>query len=260
MPQGVPAGDGGVAGATAEAAAQAQGAGRGAPGAEEGPARRPSGQREFTAAELGAIAHLYRAEIYRSTTWRTRLDTTTNWSVVTLGVALSITFAAPEASPLPLVLVGVLILLFLALEARRYLYFNVWRARSRWMETHLYAPMLHDGNLHLDENWQEVLAQDYWAPGYHISFMTAFGRRIRRNYLWILIIQSLAFLGKITVHPKPLESVSQLWDRAAVGPVPGVVIIGLGLLYVGSWCGIAIWSAAADRRKFGGERSRGSMG
>lgn len=63
---------------------------------------------EFTGAELGAVAHLYRGEIYRSTIWRTRLDTTTNWSVVTLGVALSIVFSSPSASPLPLLLVGVL--------------------------------------------------------------------------------------------------------------------------------------------------------
>ena len=63
---------------------------------------------EFSAAEIGALAHLYRGEVYRSTVWRTRLDTTTNWSVVTLGVALSITFSSPGASPLPLLLVGIL--------------------------------------------------------------------------------------------------------------------------------------------------------
>ena len=92
------------------------------------PKRHPTDLQEFSAAEITALAHLYRGEVYRSTVWRTRLDTTTNWSVVTLGVALSITFSTPEASPLPLILVGILIMLFLALEARRYRYFNVWRA------------------------------------------------------------------------------------------------------------------------------------
>ena len=29
---------------------------------------------EFSAAEIGALAHLYRGEVYRSTVWRTRLD------------------------------------------------------------------------------------------------------------------------------------------------------------------------------------------
>ncbi|MCA8887630.1 MAG: DUF2270 domain-containing protein, partial [Parvularculaceae bacterium] len=79
---------------------------------------------EFDAAEIGALAHLYRGEVYRSTMWRTRLDATTNWSVVTLGLAMSISFASPTASPLPLLLVGILISMFLVLEARRYRYFN----------------------------------------------------------------------------------------------------------------------------------------
>ena len=32
---------------------------------------------EFNAAEIGAIAHLCRGEVYRSTIWRARLDNTT---------------------------------------------------------------------------------------------------------------------------------------------------------------------------------------
>src|SRR6201996_9514795 len=96
---------------------------------------------EFNPAELGAIAHLYRGEIYRSTIWRTRLDNTTNWAIVTMGIALSTTFSSPEASPLPLLLVGLLIAVFLGMEARRYRYFNVWRARARWLETNFYAPI-----------------------------------------------------------------------------------------------------------------------
>ena len=75
---------------------------------------------EFSAAEIGALAHLYRGEVYRSTVWRTRLDSTTNWAVVTTGIALSATFSSAEASPLPLVLVGLIVSVFLLLEARRY--------------------------------------------------------------------------------------------------------------------------------------------
>src|SRR5262245_11396761 len=67
----------------------------------------PTAQKpEFSAAELGALAHLYRGEVYRSTAWRTRLDSTTNWAVITTGIALSATFSSAEASPLPMVLVG----------------------------------------------------------------------------------------------------------------------------------------------------------
>src|SRR3974377_1655880 len=89
---------------------------------------------EFSPAEIGAIAHLYRGEIYRSTVWRTRLDNTTNWSIVTLGIALSSTFSSREASELPLILIGLLLAVFLGLEARRYRYFNVWRGRARFID------------------------------------------------------------------------------------------------------------------------------
>src|SRR5246127_3487622 len=128
----------------------------------------------FDPAEMGAIAHLYRGEVYRSTTWRTRLDNTTNWPIVTMGIALSTTFSSPEASPLPLVLVGLLLAVFLGMEARRYRYFNVWRARARWLEMNFYAPIF-TGEAR-DDSWQVILARDYTAPRHHISFVRAAGQ------------------------------------------------------------------------------------
>lgn len=226
-------------------------------------ARRRTGTEltEFTPAEIGAIAHLYRAEVYRSTIWRTRLDTTTNWSVVTLGVALSIAFASPDASPIPLLLVGVLILLFVSLEARRYRYFNVWRARSRWLEKHFYAPMLQESDLHTEEDWHKVLANDYLHPTYHIGFTTALARRIRRNYLWILVIQTLAYIGKLLVHPTGVQSWDQFVTRADIGPIPGEVVLLAGVTYIGTGIVLMYWVAqrdAAMAKKRGG--TGGAMG
>ncbi|SLN60303.1 hypothetical protein PEL8287_03274 [Roseovarius litorisediminis] len=222
--------------------------------------RKASEQDEFSAAEIGALAHLYRGEVYRSTIWRTRLDTTTNWAVVTLGVALSITFSSPSASPLPLLLVGILILLFLALEARRYRFFNVWRGRTRWMEKYFYVPMLQDGDLHTEENWQSVLAMDYKYPQYHVSYLTALSRRIRSNYLWILLIQALAYLGKLMVHPTGVASLEELRTRADIGPVPGELVLGIGVIYIGVMISLSIWVTRNDKKnaaRRGGERSMG---
>ena len=218
--------------------------------------RRAGEGSEFSAAEIGAIAHLYRGEVYRSTVWRTRLDTTTNWSVVTLGVALSITYSSPGASPLPLVLVGILIMLFLALEARRYRYFSVWRARSRWLERHFYVPMLQDGDLHTEENWQRKLAEDYSHPRYHVTYMTAVARRVRSNYLWILLIQTLAYCGKIAVHPVPVRSFAGFINRAAIVPVRGASVVLAGAIHVLGWIGLAIWITSVDSRRI---RERGGV-
>ncbi len=216
--------------------------------------------RSFSAAEIGAIAHLYRGEVYRSTIWRTRLDNTTNWSVVTLGIALSITFSSANASPLPLVLVGILVSLFLVLEARRYRYFNVWRARCRWMETHFYAPMLEDGDLRTEEGWQQTLAQDYLNPRYHIGFMRALGRRLRRNYVWILLIQTVAYVSKIIIHPTPATSFAELLDRAAIGPIPGALVLACGILYNLAWIGTALVTLRLDQAAHATRRDSTAMG
>ena len=89
---------------------------------------------QYNAPEIGALAHLYRGEMYRSTVWRTRLDTTTNWAVVTTGIALSVTFSSVQATPLPIVLVSFLLAAFLLFEARRYQYFDIWNTRLRVIE------------------------------------------------------------------------------------------------------------------------------
>ena len=165
------------------------------------PIGRRAGKDQFDVAELGALAHLYRGEVYRATIWRTRLDQTTNWAVVTTGLAMSLTYSGPYASPLPLILVGLLVIVFLLLELRRYRYFNVWRARCRLMETDLYGPLLRGEGVTLDGKWNTLLANDYMRPRFHISYLRAIGRRLRSNYAYILAIQALAYFGKLAIHP-----------------------------------------------------------
>jgi uncharacterized membrane protein len=215
---------------------------------------------ELDAKTIGALAHLYRGEIYRSTIWRTRLDNTTNWAVVTLGIALSITFSSRDASPLPLLLAGILCIVFLIFEARRYRYFNVWRARARWMEKNFYAPMLRGDDVKVDADWSRVLARDYCEPRHHISFARAIGRRLRRNYVWILGIQTLAYYGKIAIDPTPVTSLSELVQRASLGPIPGELVLLGGILFSGGWIAFATVTFFLDRAKHGGGPARVAMG
>jgi uncharacterized membrane protein len=215
---------------------------------------------EFDASEIGALAHLYRGEVYRSTIWRTRLDATTNWSVVTLGLALSISYASPEASPLPLLLVGLLIAMFLILESRRYRYFNVWRARCRWIETNFYAPLLLRSRRPDPGRWQDVLANDYLSPQYHISLWRALGRRIRRNYGFIFAFQALAYVGKIVAHPSPVASFEEFLARMAIGPAPGAAVLLFGAVFHGGWIALALTTRRLDRAKHRSATGVGGMG
>ena len=103
----------------------------------------------FGPAEIGALAHLYRGEMYQSKVWRNRLDTTANWAIVTTGIALSLTFSNIDASPIPMLLVNWVVVVFLLLEARRYLYYDLFRVRLRVMEINFYGPLLRgQGTLH----------------------------------------------------------------------------------------------------------------
>lgn len=198
--------------------------------------------REFTGAEIGALAHLYRGEVYRSTVWRTRLDNTTNWAVAALGLAMSASYAHPNASALPLVLIGILIVVFLFFEARRYRYFNVWRARARWLETNFYAAMLRGEGSQTGANWEEVLARDYCDPRHHISMLRALGRRLRRTYAWLLAIQAAAYLGKLAIHPTGAQSFGQFVERAAIGPIPGWAMLSCGLFFYGLWTAVGLYT------------------
>ncbi|MCP4327672.1 MAG: DUF2270 domain-containing protein [Alphaproteobacteria bacterium] len=200
---------------------------------------------------MGAIAHLYRGEVYRSTVWRSRLDNTTNWSVVTTGVALSITFGDASATPLPLILVGMLVVVFLMLESRRYRYFNVWRARCRLMETDFYAPILSGQGAVLDGKWNTLLSDDYRQPRFHISYLRAMGRRLRKNYCFILAVLAAAYFGKLAIHPTPLASVGELFDRASIGPLPGELVVLAGVVFNLGWLAVALVTLQIERRHRG---------
>ena len=204
--------------------------------------------RGFNPSEMGALAHLYRGEVYRSTLWRTRLDQTTNWAVVTTGLALSLTFSGPQASPLPLILVGLLVVVFLNFEARRYRYFNVWRARCRLMETDIYVPMLRGEGVRMDGKWNELLANDYARPKFHISYIRAVGRRLRKNYAYILAVQAVAYYGKLAIHPVEATSWPEFLDRAAIGPLPGLLVVLCGVVFHGSWILVAFLTLRTERR------------
>lgn len=202
----------------------------------------------YTTAEIGALAHLYRGEMYRSTVWRTRLDTTSNWAVVTTGIALSVTFSNVAATPLPIVLISFLLAAFLLFEARRYQFFDVWNTRVRVMEGHFYEPMLVGGDTRKDREWNRELAADLRRMHLHMTLLDAIGLRLRRNYGWIFGIQVVSYWAKIAVHPTPITSMAELWQRTAVGPLPGGVVMAAGLVFYGALVAIAVLTFHPSKR------------
>ena len=71
-----------------------------------------------------AMVHFYRGEIQRSNIWRNRLDTTTNWAVITAGATLSFVFSSPQNPHFAIPINTLLVSIFLFREARRYRYYE----------------------------------------------------------------------------------------------------------------------------------------
>ncbi len=180
-----------------------------------------------------AMAHLYRGEVNRATTWRTRLDATTNWAVVTVAAALTFTFGSSQNPHFVLLLVLLLVLTFLNIEARRYRYYVLWSYRIHLMETDFFAAMLVPP-FRPSADWADHLAASLLRPTFPIARWEAIGRRFQRNYIWLTSLLLLSWGIKLATHPVPTAEVGEVIARAAVGPVPGVWVTGaVGAVYGG---------------------------
>ena len=196
------------------------------------------GYRLKTSEFVTAMVHFFRAEVQRANIWRQRLDTTTNWALVSTGATLSVAFSQPDIHHGIIILNTLLVIWFLFIETRRYRYYELWSYRVRLMETDFYAAMLVPP-FHPSPEWAESLAENLLSPSFPISIWEAFGRRLRRNYAWIFIILYASWVAKIWLFPEPAGGLEEFVQRSAVGPVTGGVMIALGfgfyafLLFVG---------------------------
>ena len=185
------------------------------------------GYRLKTSEFVTAMVHLFRAEIQRANVWRQRLDTTTNWAVVSTGATLSIAFSQSGIHHGIIILNTLLVMWFLFIEARRYRYYELWSYRVRLMETDFYAAMLVPP-FHPSPEWAESLAENLLSPKFPISIWEAFGRRLRRNYFWMFLILYASWAAKIWLFPEPAVNRTEFILRSAVGPVSGEIMIALG--------------------------------
>jgi len=193
----------------------------------------PAGQmRRMSPSEFNtAMIHFYRGEVQRSNTWRNRLDTTTNWAVITAGATLSFVFSSPSNPHFVIPINSILVAIFLLMEARRYRYYEIWSSRVRVLETGYFSQLLAPETAPINESWAEHLAADLITPHFTITEWEAVGRRLRRNYLWIFALLALSWNLKVYLHPLPARDFSIFIDRATVGIVPGWFVFVVGVIF-----------------------------
>lgn len=151
------------------------------------------------------------------TTYRVRLDTTTNWAVGTTAAITTLALGSREVPHFTFGVPFVLVLLFLWMEATRYRVYEMVRLRVRLLEQGFYLELLRGQPL---EGWRERLATALAHPNPPISYLQAFAVRLRRSYLWLFTVIYLIWLAKIAL-------VGRLPDGAAIAMVPGPIVIAL---------------------------------
>lgn len=169
---------------------------------------------------IAAMVHLYRGELYRSNSWRLRLDHTTNWAVITTAGLLSFSFNDASHSHWTLLLGLALITVFLGFEARRFRFAHMWRSRVRMIEENFYGPLLRRDPRSPEEDWGRLVAEDMFRPRFRITRMMALRNRLRRNYWAIYFVLLMAWTLKVVTHPTPLRSLADLEARLSMGFLP----------------------------------------
>ncbi|MFQ5740598.1 MAG: DUF2270 domain-containing protein [Acidobacteriota bacterium] len=179
---------------------------------------------------ISAMVHFYRGELTRANSWRIRLDTSTNWAIIASIGLLSFAFGTPEHSHASIVLGMLLVLHFLALEARRYRFFDLFRYRLRMVEENFYGPLL-SRDLHSPEsNWGRLMAGHLFKPEFKITYLQAFRARFASNYVALFFILLSAWVSKLIIHGGEGKS---FLERLSIGPIPWYVSLSLvGGVYI----------------------------
>lgn len=183
---------------------------------------------------LTALVHYYRGEIGRMAGWRDRIDRTSNWAITVVAALLSLSLSTPSAHHGVLLFGIMLISLLLLIEARRYRFFDIYRARVRQVEKNYFAQIL-SPEANSARDWGPVVASSLRKPTFLLTYADAVQRRLRRNYSWMYLIMLLAWALKITTPKLQTEgsalaqahSWTYVIDNAVLGPLPGLVVIAL---------------------------------
>jgi len=181
---------------------------------------------------IAAMVHFYRGELQRANSWRMRLDHSTNWAIIaTLGL-LTFTFGTREHPHLVLVFGMYMAFTFLALEARRFRFFDVWRARVRMIEENFFGPILRRDLISPTAHWGNLVAEDLLSPRFKISYAQALRARLVRNYIPLFLVLLVSWFVKVAIHPNAIGGDVELKNNLRIGPIPWIVpVLLVGILY-----------------------------
>ena len=208
---------------------------------------------------VNAMSHFYRGEMSRIMVWRQRLDVTTNWAITSSTAIITLSFSSREVPHIIFFFNLAILWVLLWIEARRYRFYDAFRARIRMLEAHFLVPMVMENRDLLQGEWKKLVCEDLILPCFKISKLEAIGRRLKRNYVFIFIMVLVAWITKIFIHaPHAMQSVADFYQALRVGHIPpwlvalvmfGTFISSIGItIYVGK-------KSSGEISEFGTHRS-----
>ena len=191
---------------------------------------------------VNAMSHFYRGELSRIMVWRQRLDITTNWAITSSTAIITIAFSNRDVPHIIFFFNLAIVWVMLWIEARRYRFYDAFRARVRMLEAHFLVPMVMENRDLLQGEWKKLVCEDLILPSFKISRLEAVGRRLKRNYIFIFILIMVAWVTKIFLHASmTLDGIPAFYRAMRVGHIPSwlVAFIFVGTLV--SVIGITIY-------------------
>jgi uncharacterized membrane protein len=200
-----------------------------------------------------AMSHFYRGEIGRIMQWRARLDNTTNWAITTTSTIFTVAFSLKEVPHIIFLFNLAIISIMLWIEARRYRFYDAFRARVRMLEAHFLVPVVMQKTNLLQGDWRKLLSEDLLIPTFKISAFEAVGRRLKRNYVFLFGIILCAWITKIFLHAGkvPIVDFPTFYAALAVGPsIPSWLVAGVFFSTFAFVIGVTIWFSAYSSGEF----------
>jgi uncharacterized membrane protein len=174
---------------------------------------------------VNAMSHFYRGELGRIMIWRQRLDMTTTWAITSTTTIVTVAFSFREIPHIVFFFNLLIVWMMLWIESRRYRFYDAFRGRVRMLEAHFLVAMVSRNPALLAGEWQRLVCEDLILPTFKISKLEAVGRRLKRNYVFIIGIILVAWLTKVFMHAKPaIHSWEAFYAALAVGELPGWLV------------------------------------
>ena len=227
---------------------------------EPAPPPPPKAPPHFDTGYVTAMAHFYRGELGRIMAWRARLDPTTNWAITTTTTIFTVAFSIERVPHIIFFFNIAIVWIMLWIEARRYRFYDAFRARVRMLEAHFLVPIVAQNTTMLQGEWKKLVCEDLLLPSFKISAFEAVGRRLKRNYIFIFLTILTAWITKIFLHAEPrIDSFASFYAALRVGTsIPSWLVAAIFVGTFVSVIGITVYiskNTHGEISEFGTHRS-----